>query len=145
MSSRTSRPRLLLRLRQRAAASSGFTLIEVVVALAVLALVLGAIGAMIGTTVKGARSTAAKLPLLETAQSLLASLPERAALRPGTQTGSSGGYRWRMDVAPLGAVEAPDVPGTPKWVPFIVTLRVQGNDGPPVRLDTIRLVPKGGG
>jgi general secretion pathway protein I len=130
---------------------AGFTLIEVLVAIAVLAVVLGAIGTVVGTTVKGIRSVDRRLPLLETAQSLLASLPDRGALQPGTQTGGSGDFRWRIDAVPLGAnAPAPITTSTaaaaqPKWMPLVVTVRVQGRDGgPPVRLDTVRLVPAGG-
>src|SRR5580704_7933192 len=90
---------------------AGFTLIEVLVAIAVLAVVLGAIGAVVGTTVKGIRSVDRKLPLLETAQNLLASLPERGLLKPGTQTGGSGGFEWRIDVVPL-AISPPAPPPT---------------------------------
>jgi general secretion pathway protein I len=132
----------------------GFTLIEVLVAIAVLAVVLGAIGAVVGTTVRGVRSVDRRLPLLETAQSLMASLPDRGILQPGTQTGASGGYRWRIDVVALAAPQpaiatlATTTTATgaaanvPKWTPLSVTVRVQGSDGgPPVRLDTVRLVP----
>ena len=126
---------------------AGFTLIEVLVALAVLAVVLGAIGAVVGSTVKGIRSVDRKLPLLETARSLMASLPGREALQPGTQSGRSGDYRWRIDaVALIGP--APDIftadakTPPPKWMPLAITVQVQGSEGPPVRLDTVRLVPR---
>jgi len=131
-----------------AAASDGFTLIEVVVAIAVLALVLGAIGGAVGTTVKGLRSIDRQLPLLETAQGLLAALPDRTALRPGAQSGTIGGVHWRIDVAPLNGAVAADTgagtgaPQSAKWMPLLVTVSVQGGDGPPVRLDTIRLAPR---
>ena len=126
-----------------AAASGGFTLIEVVVAIAVLALVLGAIGGAVGTTVKGLRSVDRQLPLLETAQSLLAALPDRTVLRPGAQRGTTGAVQWRIDVAPLdGVVARAGAPQSAKWVPLLVTVTVQGRDGPPVRLDTVRLAPR---
>lgn len=128
---------------RRAAASGGFTLIEVVVAIAVLAVVLGAIGGAIGTIVKGLRSVDRQLPLLETAQGLLAALPDRSALRPGSQRGTTGAVQWRIDVAPLNGASGDAVaPPSAKWTPLLVTVSVQGRDGPPVRLDTIRLVPK---
>jgi general secretion pathway protein I len=144
-----NRPRL------RLAASDGFTLIEVLIAIALLAVVLGAVGELVGTTVKGIRSVDRRLPLLETAQSLLASLPDRAALKPGSQSGGTGGLQWRIDVVPiavappaaaqpaattaLGPPQTP--PPAPKWQPYEITVRVQGSDGPPVSLDTVRLVP----
>jgi general secretion pathway protein I len=133
--------------------SAGFTLIEVLVAIAVLAVVLGAIGAVVGNTVRSIRSVDRRLPLLETAQSLIASLPARDALQPGTQSGTSGDFRWRIDAVLLNrnvpdnaaaALSAAATGAPPKvnWVPLAITVRVQGSEGPPVRLDTVRLIPR---
>jgi general secretion pathway protein I len=134
--------------------NAGFTLIEVLVAMAVLAVVLGAIGAVVGNTVRTIRSVDRRLPLLETAQSLIASLPARNALQPGTQSGTSGEFRWRIDAVLLNS-NVPDnnaaaalsaaATGTPpkvSWMPLAITVRVQGSEGPPVRLDTVRLIPR---
>jgi general secretion pathway protein I len=121
--------------------SAGFTLIEVLVAIAVLAVVLGAIGAVVGNTVRAIRSVDRRLPLLETAQNLLASLPSRDALLPGTQTGASGEYRWRIDAVLLNR-NVPDDSKAAKWMPLAITVRVQGSEGPPLRLDTVRLIPR---
>jgi general secretion pathway protein I len=121
--------------------NAGFTLIEVLVAIAVLAVVLGAIGAVVGNTVRAIRSVDRRLPLLETAQSLIASLPTRDALQPGTQTGMSGEFRWRIDAVLLNR-NVPDDAKAAKWMPLAITVRVQGNEGPPLRLDTVRLIPR---
>jgi general secretion pathway protein I len=134
--------------------TAGFTLIEVLVAIAVLAVVLGAIGAVVGNTVRTIHSVDRRLPLLETAQSLIASLPARNALQPGTQSGTSGEFRWRIDAVLLNS-NVPDnnaaaalsaaATGTPpkvSWTPLAITVRVQGSEGPPVRLDTVRLIPR---
>jgi general secretion pathway protein I len=120
-------------------ADSGFSLIEVLVAVAVVASVLGAIGAVIATTVKGSRSIDDRLLLIETAQRMLAGLPLRDALQPTNQTGTSSGFNWRIDVAPFPA-PPPSAKDPPRWVPLAVTLRVQAPRGPVLRLDTIRLV-----
>ena len=120
--------------------TSGFTLIEVLVAIVVLAVVLGAIGAVVGNTVRTIRSVDRRLPLLETAQSLIASLPTRDALQPGTQSGTSGEFRWRIDAVLLNR-NVPDDAKAAKWMPLAITVRVQGSEGPPVRLDTVRLIP----
>ena len=120
--------------------AAGFTLIEVLVAIAVLAVVLGAIGAVVGNTVRAIRSVDRRLPLLETAQSLIAALPTRDALQPGTQTGTSGEFRWRIDAVLLNR-NVPDDAKAAKWMPLAITVRVQGSEGPPVRLDTVRLIP----
>src|SRR5580692_6053142 len=100
--------------------SLGFTLIEVLVAIAVLAVVLGAIGAVVGNTVRTIRSVDRRLPLLETAQSLIASLPSREALQPGTQFGASGDFHWRID-AVLFNRNVPDDDKTAKWMPLSIT------------------------
>ena len=132
--------------------TAGFTLIEVLVAIAVLAVVLGAIGGVVGNTVRTIHSVDRRLPLLETAQSLSASLPTRDALQPGTQSGTSGDFRWRIDAVLLNsnvpdnaaAVLSTAATGAPpkvSWVPLAITVRVQGGEGPPVRLDTVRLIP----
>ncbi len=132
--------------------SPGFTLIEVLVAIAVLAVVLGAIGAVVGNTVRAIRSVDRRLPLLETAQSLIASLPTRDALQPGTQSGTSGDFRWRIDAVLLDrnvpdnaaaalSTAATAAPPKVSWVPLAITVRVQGSEGPPMRLDTVRLIP----
>ena len=133
--------------------NAGFTLIEVLVAIAVLAVVLGAIGAVVGNTVRAIRSVDRRLPLLETAQSLIASLPTRDALQPGTQSGTSGEFRWRIDAVLLNrnvpdsaaaalSTAATGAPPKVNWVPLAITVRVQGSEGPPVRLDTVRLIPR---
>ena len=121
--------------------NAGFTLIEVLVAIAVLAVVLGAIGAVVGNTVRAIRSVDRRLPLLETAQSLIAALRTRDALQPGTQTGTSGEFRWRIDAVLLNR-NVPDDAKAAKWMPLSITVRVQGSEGPPVRLDTVRLIPR---
>ena len=123
------------------AGDRGFTLIEVLVAIAVLAVVLGVIGAVVGNTVRTIRSVDRRLPLLETAQSLIASLPARDALQPGTQSGTSGEFRWRIDAVLLNR-NVPDDAKAAKWMPLAITVRVQGSEGPPVRLDTVRLIPR---
>src|SRR5580700_5337369 len=130
--------------------AAGFTLIEVLVAISVLAVVLGAIGAVVGNTVRTIHSVDRRLPLLETAQSLIASLPARDALQPGTQSGTSGDFRWRIDAVLLdrnvldnaaSLLSSTAASAQPKvsWVPLAITVRVQGAEGPPVRLDTVRL------
>jgi len=136
--------------------SAGFTLIEVLVAIAVLAVVLGAIGAVVGNTVRTIHSVDRRLPLLETAQSLIAALPARDALQPGTQSGTSGEFRWRIDAVLLNgnvpdnaaaalSTAATGAPPKVNWMPLAITVRVQGGEGPPVRLDTVRLIPRSPG
>jgi general secretion pathway protein I len=119
----------------------GFTLIEVLVALAIVAAVLSSIGAVIGTTVKGTRSIDQRLALTGAAETLLAQLPARNLLKPGTQYGELAGHRWRIDVAPLN-VAAQEVTATSRFVPLAVSLLMQAPGGPAIQITTVRLVPR---
>ena len=118
----------------------GFTLIEALVALAIIAAVLTSIGMVIGTTVRGTRAIDQKLALSGAAETLLAQLPARNLLKPGTQYGELAGHRWRIDVAPLN-VAAQEAP-TNRFVPLAVSLRMQAPRGPAIQITTVRLAPR---
>jgi general secretion pathway protein I len=120
----------------------GFTLIEALVALAIVAAVLGSIGGVIATSVKGTRGIDQRLALSGTAESLLAALPARTLLKPGRQSGELAGHRWRIDVSPMNVAVASDAPQTGRFVPLAVTLRLQSPGGPAMQVTTVRLVPK---
>jgi general secretion pathway protein I len=119
----------------------GFTLIEALVALAIVATVLSSIGAVIGTTVKGTRSIDQRLALTGAAETLLAQLPARSLIKPGTQYGELAGHRWRIDVAPLN-VAAQEATTTSRFVPLAVSLRMQAPRGPAIQITTVRLAPR---
>lgn len=121
---------------------AGFTLIEALVALAIVAAVLGSIGAVIATTVKGTRGIDQRLELSGTAETLVAALPARALLKPGRQSGELAGHRWRIDVSPMNIAVANDAPQTGRFVPLAVTMRLQSPGGPAMQVTTVRLVPK---
>ena len=118
---------------------AGFTLIEALVALAIIAIVLGSIGTVIATTVKGTRAIDQKLALSGTAETLLSTLPARDLLKPGRQSGELSGHRWRLDVAPMNSEIPPDA----RFVPVTVNLRLQAPGGQLMQLTTVRLVPRG--
>jgi general secretion pathway protein I len=120
----------------------GFTLIEALVALAIITAVLGSIGTVIAITAKGTRSVDQRLELSGTAESLLAALPARALLKPGRQSGELAGHRWRMDVSRMNVGVASDAPQSGRFVPLAVTLRLQSPGGPAMQLSTVRLVPQ---
>ena len=120
--------------------AAGFTLIEALVALAIIAIVLGTIGSVIATTVKGTRSIDQRLALAGTAETLLADLPARAVLKPGRQSGELAGSRWRVDVAPMNV--AGGNPATDRFVPLAVNLRLQRADGSAIQVTTVKLVPR---
>lgn len=121
---------------------AGFTLIEALVALAIVAAVLGSIGAVIATTVKGTRGIDQRLALGGTAETLLVALPSRTLLKSGRQSGELAGHRWRIDVSPMNVAVASDAPQTGRFVPLAVTMRLQAPGGPAMQVTTVRLVPR---
>lgn len=126
--------------RSKNCSERGFTLIEALVALAIVASVLGAIGSVIATTVQGTRAIDQKLALSGAVETVLATLPPRNALKPGRQNGTLAGHRWRIDVAPINAASADTPPS--RFVPLAVNLRMQGPGGAQIQVTTVRLVPK---
>ncbi|MGT2434938.1 PulJ/GspJ family protein [Bradyrhizobium betae] len=127
--------------RRSCSDAAGFTLIEALVALAIIAIVLGTIGSVIATTAKGTRSIDQHLALSGTAARLLADLPARGLLKPGRQVGELAGSRWRVDVAPMSVTGGN--PTTDRFVPMAVNLRLQRADGSAIQVTTVKLVPRG--
>ena len=121
--------------------TAGFTLIEALVALAIVAAVLSSIGGVIATTVKGTRSIDQRLALTGAAETLLAALPARNLLKSGRQSGELAGHRWRIDVSPMNTAAASDAPQNQRFAPLAVNMRLQAPGGPAIQLTTVRLVP----
>ena len=117
---------------------SGFTLVEVLIALVIVAVSLTAIGSLMATTVRGTRAIDEHLALVETARAIEAGLPDRNDLTIGSLAGERGGYAWRVDVLPFRARFIDPKLATP-WVPQAVVITVQSPDGPVLRLDSVRL------
>jgi general secretion pathway protein I len=118
---------------------AGFTLIEVLVALAVVSLSLVAIGAVVSTNVRGVRALEQHVALIEAAQAaVVTAIPDRDHLLPGAVEGTIGTERWRTQISPLGA-GWDAAAGKAGWVPELVTLRVRAASGAMVDLRTVRL------
>ena len=123
---------------ERGDGRAGFTLIEVVVALALIAVALTAIGSLIATTIRGTRSLDQHLSLAETARAVEAALPNRDQLVAGGTTGEMAAHRWRIDVLPFRASFVdPRLPSP--WVPQTVVITVRAPDGPVLQINTVRL------
>jgi general secretion pathway protein I len=118
--------------------SAGFTLIEVLVALAVVAASLAAIGTLIATSVRGVRAVEQHVTLVERARAIMAELPRRDELSIGEATGEIAGHRWRIAVLPhpTGLVDRP----TSKWVPRTVVATIRSPSGRVLQVHTVRLV-----
>jgi general secretion pathway protein I len=120
---------------------AGFTLIEVVVTLAMLSVVLVSIGGLVGVTVRGIHALDDHLALMETARAIETSLANRNVLQTGSMSGATGGQQWRVDVRPYENV-AVDTKTPPVWLPMTETITVQAADGTSVHLTTLRLHPR---
>ena len=121
--------------------NAGFTIIEVLVAISVVAISLTAIGALIGTSTRGVRSLEQHVALVETARTVVASLPSRTQLSLGEVAGEIYGSRWRMGVSPFFGDAAALAPESP-WTPATISIRVQSPSGATLNLETIRLQRK---
>lgn len=123
------------------AKNDGFTIIEVLVAIAVVAVALTAIGALTGVTTRGVRSIEQHVVLVETARTVAASLPARTQLVSGEVAGDLYGSHWRMGVSPFFGSGAPLVSDS-LWIPATISIRVQSPSGAALSLQTIRLQPR---
>jgi general secretion pathway protein I len=122
---------------------AGFTLIEVLIALAIMSIALAAIGSLMASTVRAMRSIDQRFALVETARAIEAGLPDRNELS-GALSGDLAGHRWRVDVSPFVAnFVDPRLPSP--WVPQTVVVRVQSPGGAILQVNTIRLRRRTGG
>ena len=119
---------------------AGFTILEVLIALAVVAVSIVAIGSVMSTNVRGVRLLEQHVTLMQTARTVMtAGIPPRAELGPGALSGQIDDYKWTIDVGPMG--EGWDVAGADvAWIPALVRIRVRSSSGAVSDLRTIRLM-----
>jgi general secretion pathway protein I len=119
---------------------AGFTIIEVLIALAVVAISIVAIGSVMSTNVRGVKSMERHVALMQaTRRAMITAIPPRAELAPGVSTGQLNDYRWQIDVGPAG--EGWTVPDSDvAWIPQLVRIQVHSPGGGAVELQTVRLM-----
>jgi general secretion pathway protein I len=121
---------------------AGFTIIEVLVALALVAVVIVAIGSLMATNVRGVRSFERHVALMQaTRTAMMTVIPPRDQLEPGTSSGDSEGYRWTVDVTPLGGDWAV-TNSSSSWIPELVRVRVRSPGGATSDIRTVRLMKR---
>jgi general secretion pathway protein I len=118
--------------------TAGFTLIEALVALSIVAVALTSIGSLIASSARGARSIEGHLTRLETARAIMTALPARDQLVAGTLSGVIADHPWRVDVLPFDAQNIGPPAGT-QWVPQSLVVTVQSPSGAAVTINTVRL------
>lgn len=109
----------------------GFSLVEVIVALAIVALMLGAVYQVATGSVRSTERTDNYLRALTTAQSVLAQVSAQPVLQVGTTLGTSGGVAWSRSIKPYSA-PAP----TPETRLYRVTVSAM-RQGSKVELETV--------
>lgn len=119
---------------------AGFTIIEVLIALALVAVSILAIGSVMSTNVRGVRVLEQHVTLMQTARSVMtADIPPRAELGLGSLSGQVNDHQWKIDVGPLGEDWA--VPGADAaWIPALVRIQVRSPSGAVSDLKTVRLM-----
>ena len=122
----------------RADGCAGFTLIEAVVALAVVAITLTAIGAVATTSARGTRSLEQHLALVETTRIVAATLPKDEQVALDGLSGEILGHRWRIALAPFVGSGINQIPDSP-WIPLTVVVRVRSPSGAVYGFETVRL------
>lgn len=119
--------------------NAGFTILEVLIAITIVVTALSAIGLLTGASTRGVRSLEQHVALVETARTVIASLPSPTQLSSNETVGEVYGSRWRMSASPFfGGAPVPESP----WVPVRVTIRVQSPSGATLNLETVRLQRK---
>jgi len=118
--------------------TAGFTIIEALVALAVVAIILPSIAPLMALSNRGVRSVEQHIALVLAARTIEHGLPDRELMLPGSLSGQLAGDRWRVDILPFtaGALNG----GSPSpWMPLTVVITVRSPSGATWRLDTVRL------
>jgi general secretion pathway protein I len=120
--------------------TAGFTIIEVLIALALVAVSIVAIGSVMSTNVRGVRTLEQHVTLMQAVRSVLATdIPSRAKIGFGTWSGKTDDHQWRIEVGPMGKewdAGGPEV----AWIPALVRIQVRSPSGAVTDLRTVRLV-----
>ncbi|NCT72577.1 MAG: prepilin-type N-terminal cleavage/methylation domain-containing protein [Xanthomonadaceae bacterium] len=125
----------------------GFTLLEVIVAFALLALALSLLLGSLSGASRQVRDSADSSRATLHAQSLLAQLGAGEALQPGRQQGGFEGdrYQWQLDVVPFAdplAARAQLDPSAPQLLDVRLAVRWGSERGQAMEWRTLRLAPR---
>lgn len=121
----------------------GFTLLEVLVALTILAVALTVLFAIFGQSLARSRETQSRMEARTFAAALLAQAENAATLSYGARSGRmASGMDWRLDVRRYG--DDKDIQAWPAAAAQLTATIRWGDHGPgqTLRLSTLRLLPK---
>ncbi|MGJ4962773.1 PulJ/GspJ family protein [Bradyrhizobium sp. HKCCYLRH3061] len=118
---------------------AGFSLIEVLVALAIVSVSIIAIGAVVSRNAASVRKLEQHVTLVTDMRLALATmLADRGRLQPGSIDQRSGSGSVVLQVRPLGG-DWNEPAGQTGWIPEAVTLRVKTGSGAVADVQTVRL------
>jgi general secretion pathway protein I len=121
---------------------NGFTLLEMLVALTILAVAFGAILQAFGTGFRGLRATESQAVAVMHARSTLEAVAAIAPLEPGEFSGDyADGYRWIAHIRPYQEENA-DEAALPLLVTYEIEVTVTWDTDRRVSLKTLRLAPR---
>jgi general secretion pathway protein I len=116
--------------------AAGFTLIEALVALAVVSAGIAAIGSLLFSSSRSDLNAERHIALIATAQKILAGLPERNELSDGQLDGVLDNHQWGVEAGPFVGASRPL---TAAWEPQRIVVHVRSPGGGVVNLETVRL------
>ena len=122
---------------RRVRAGNGFTLIEALVALTVLAISLAAFSPSFGAAVRNFSRLEDRLAAVQLATSLLEEQSSVRALVPGVTRGRHGSYSWQVAITPAAEEVAPAV--TAPWVLFELVVLVEWAPQRRLQMQTLHL------
>ena len=117
--------------------AAGFTLVEALAALGVMATGLAAIAELAAASLSAGRRTELHIAQIAAAREIVTGMPNRDALPFGRLTGSLHDHQWRIDSGPVATAFVPGQ--STSWRPQGISLLVKSPAGATIEIDTIRL------
>jgi general secretion pathway protein I len=136
-----SKPRRSLGHAPAGRGEAGFTLLEALIAIVILALSLSALFQVYSTGLRGVAGIDEHLRARLLAQSVMAEMSYDRALRPGRLQGRADQFVWTLSITPFEEAEATTrQAGTSPWTLHHLALTVSWARGRRIELQTLRLL-----
>jgi general secretion pathway protein I len=129
--------------RKKSRCDRGFTIIEALIALALVSSAITVIGSVFATTALGVRTLEQHLSLVQIARGVVAGLPLNNSLALRNFSGETEGYHWQIEARPL-LVASREQAARSSFAPIRLDVEVRSPSGTMIHLETIRLQPRGG-
>lgn len=140
---RSHSPKASSHFRTFGSAEAGFTLIEALIALAIVAVCLSAIGALVATNIRGVHQIDKRLEAVSTLRKIETALPDRSKLIATELAGEMSGNAWAVSASPYPDPSPPSSSKEPpNWIPAAIVVKVRSPSGSLVEVETLRLVPR---